>query len=99
MALQPLSLASATTKFDLTFTLFEGEDGLAGQVEYATDLFDATTVERLLGHLRNLLGELVEQPGAPLADLPLLGDEERRQLLAWSGEPFVHPREATIHGL
>ncbi|MEA2604413.1 MAG: hypothetical protein QOF89_5405 [Acidobacteriota bacterium] len=99
LILEPLGVESATTKFDLTFTLFEGEDGLAGQVEYATDLFDAATVERLLGHLHNLLEGIVATPGAPLEDVPLLGEEERRQLLAWSGEPFVHPREATIHGL
>ncbi len=99
LALEPLSLESATTKFDLTFTLFEVEDGLAGQVEYATDLFDATTIERLVRHLRNLLAGIAAAPGTPVADLPLLGEEESRQLLAWSGEAFVHPREATIHGL
>ncbi|HYX25229.1 MAG TPA: amino acid adenylation domain-containing protein, partial [Thermoanaerobaculia bacterium] len=99
LALEPLGQESATTKFDLTFTLFEGEDGLAGQAEYATDLFDRTTVERLLGHLRNLLAGIAAVPGSPLADLPLLGEEERRQLLAWSGAPFDYPREATIHGL
>ncbi len=43
LALEPLELASATTKFDLTFTLAEGEEGLAGRVEYASDLFDAAT--------------------------------------------------------
>jgi amino acid adenylation domain-containing protein len=99
LTFEPLSLASATTKFDLTFTLFEGEDGLAGQVEYATDLFDATTVEHLLGHLRNLLEGIVEDPGAPVEDLPMLDREERTQLLAWSGAAPDFPRQATIHGL
>jgi amino acid adenylation domain-containing protein len=99
LTLEPIDLASATTKFDLTFFLSAGEEGLAGRVEFATDLFDAATVERLTGHLRHLLASIVAAPEAPLADLPLLGDEERRQLLAWSGVPPVHPREATIHGL
>ncbi|HTG35428.1 MAG TPA: amino acid adenylation domain-containing protein [Thermoanaerobaculia bacterium] len=99
LALEPLELASATTKFDLTFTLAEGEEGLAGRVEYASDLFDAATIERLAGHLRNLLAGIVALPAAPLADLPLLGEEERSQLLAWSGAAPVHPRAATIPGL
>ncbi len=100
LVLEPLSVASATTKFDLTFTLFEAEDGLAGQVEYATDLFDAATVERLLGHLRNLLAGIAAVPGTLLEDLPLLGEGERRQILSeWSGAAPAFPRQATIHGL
>jgi len=99
LVLEPLGQESATTKFDLTFTLFEGEDGLAGQLEYATDLFDGATVERLLGHLRNLLEGIAAVPGSLLEELPLLGEEERRHLLAWSGAGLAHRREDTIHGL
>ncbi|MEA2604412.1 MAG: hypothetical protein QOF89_5404 [Acidobacteriota bacterium] len=99
LVFEPLGLASATTKFDLTFTLFEGEDGLAGQVEHATDLFDAATVERLLGHLRNLLAGIAADPGTPVEDLPLLSGMERGQLLAWSGVAPDFPRQTTIHGL
>jgi amino acid adenylation domain-containing protein len=99
LALEPLSQESATTKFDLTFTLFDVAGGLAGQLEYASDLFERTTVERLLGHFRSLLEGLVQAPGAALADLPLLGETERRQLLEWSGAPLHSSNEATIHGL
>jgi amino acid adenylation domain-containing protein len=98
LTLAPLLQESATTKFDLTFTLFEGEEGLAGQLEYASDLFERTTIERLLGHFRNLLAGIAAAPGAALADLPLLGEAERRQLLKWSGD-LREPREDTIHGL
>ncbi|HEV7509095.1 MAG TPA: amino acid adenylation domain-containing protein [Thermoanaerobaculia bacterium] len=98
LALEPVSQESATTKFDLTFTLFDGEDGLAGQLEYASDLFERTTVERLLGYFRNLLEGIAAVPGAALADLPLLGEVERAQILAWSGVPVVH-RGETLHGL
>jgi amino acid adenylation domain-containing protein len=94
LSLEPVDLASATTKFDLTFSLWEGGEGLAGRVEYATDLFDASTVERLLGHLRNLLAGIAAAPEAPLEELSLLGEEERHQLLAWSGAEPVHPRES-----
>ncbi|HSS52516.1 MAG TPA: amino acid adenylation domain-containing protein, partial [Thermoanaerobaculia bacterium] len=98
LTLEPLSPESATTKFDLTFTLFDGEDGFAGQLEYASDLFDRTTVERLLGHFRSLLEGMAASPGSLLEDLPLLGESERRQILEWSGAPVVH-REETLHGL
>ncbi|HLL48016.1 MAG TPA: condensation domain-containing protein, partial [Longimicrobiaceae bacterium] len=44
-----------TAKFDLTLEAFESADGVAGSIEYATDLFDAETVARLAGHFRVLL--------------------------------------------
>ncbi|HEV7787260.1 MAG TPA: condensation domain-containing protein, partial [Thermoanaerobaculia bacterium] len=99
LTLEPLSQESATTKFDLTFTLFDGEDGFTGQLEYATDLYDRPTVERLLGHLRNLAAAIAASSGIALEDLPLLAEVERRQILEWSGAPLHASSESTIHGL
>jgi amino acid adenylation domain-containing protein len=96
LALSPIATATATAKFDLTFTLEERGEEIAGWVEYAADLFDAATVERLIGHLRNLLAGIAAAPRSPLADLPLLGEGERRQLLAWSGAAPAHPLAASI---
>ncbi len=66
----------ATAKFDLTVFLDDGlTDGAAGglaiSVVYATDLFDPSTVSRLLQHFRELLGRAVETPDRPVADLDL----------------------------
>ncbi|MCP4657984.1 MAG: non-ribosomal peptide synthetase, partial [bacterium] len=41
-----------TAKFDLSFFLAQIGDALAGPLEYCTDLFDRTTMERLLDHYR-----------------------------------------------
>jgi amino acid adenylation domain-containing protein len=70
-----------TAKFDLSLLFEEGSDGLAGTVEYSTDLFDRATVRRLAGHLRVLLEAAAADPSARLSDLPLLAEAERRQLL------------------
>src|SRR6185369_8673786 len=48
LRLRPFAGAGTTAKFDLTLSLWEQGGGLAGAVEYATDLFDAVTVDRLL---------------------------------------------------
>ncbi len=67
--------------------------------EYRTDLFDAATIERMIGHYRTLLSAALAEPERRLSELPLLGDEERRQVLgAWSGAEAGHiwPREASI---
>jgi len=61
-------------------------------VEYATDLFDPTTVLRLCRHYRSLLAAVAADPGRRLAELPLLSAAERAQLVVeWNdhGADFV----------
>jgi amino acid adenylation domain-containing protein len=70
-----------SAKFDLTLTMTENERGVEGCFEYATDLFDASTIERMSGHFRELLNGAVAKPGLPIADLPLLPPAERKLLL------------------
>ncbi|MDP1666746.1 MAG: amino acid adenylation domain-containing protein [Methylobacter sp.] len=88
-----------TAKFDLTLELTETLHGLTGRVEYATDLFEAATIGRLIGHFQTLLEGIVGQPETRLSGLPLLTDSERRQLLEeWKG-PAVAVPERCIHQL
>nr|MDP9122323.1 amino acid adenylation domain-containing protein [Acidobacteriota bacterium] len=96
--LRPLVLSSGTANFDLTLVLQEDEQGLETALEYRTDLFDSTTIMRLLGQLERLLSAAVESPETPLLRLPLLGEGERFQVLCeWNDtEPEAH-REALLH--
>ena len=68
-------------KFDLTLTMTEKADGFSGFFEYNSDLFDAATIDRMIGHFKTLLGGIVRSPEQPISELPLLGDRERQQLL------------------
>ena len=62
--------------------------------EYATDLFDASTMERLARHFGNLLSEIVEHPEARLSDLPLLDEAERGQIVVeWNATEVAYPEE------
>src|SRR5262249_22133910 len=71
--------------FDLAFNLWETASGVAGQIEYSTDLFDAPTGARLARHFRTLLEGVVEDPDYTVSELPLLTEGERRQLtLDWN---------------
>jgi amino acid adenylation domain-containing protein len=89
-----------TSKFDLTLFLHEGPSGLYGDFEYATDLFDASTVDRLAGHLRVLLDGIVADPDARASELPLLGEVERHQLLSeWNATAADYPRDKCLHDL
>ncbi|HEX6289605.1 MAG TPA: amino acid adenylation domain-containing protein [Herpetosiphonaceae bacterium] len=81
LTVEPVRVETGTAKFDLAMLLSETADGLRGEVEYATDLFDAGTIERLVGHYQLLLTQIVADPTQPIMAVPLLDDAERRQLL------------------
>ena len=72
-----------TAHCDLTLYLFERDDGISGTLEYATDLFDRRTIERIAVHFQVLLEEFVAGPDLPISRLRLLKEDERRQILQW----------------
>ena len=90
---------NGTSKFDLTLTLMEGIDGLTGTAEYNTDLFDESTIDRLLGHYRTLLEAVVAVPDLELARLPLLTQAEKRQLDEWGLTRADYPEGECISEL
>ncbi|HKH43208.1 MAG TPA: amino acid adenylation domain-containing protein, partial [Thermoanaerobaculia bacterium] len=81
LSLAPLAVDSGVAKLDLTLTLGEA---LSGALEFNTDLFDASTAERLLARFAALLEAAAGAPGLPLNDLPLLLPAECLQLLEWN---------------
>ncbi|MBT2335408.1 amino acid adenylation domain-containing protein [Variovorax paradoxus] len=92
LSITPQPVAIDTAKFDLSFILDEqrGADGLpggiAGGIQYSTDLFDRGTVEAMAVRLARLLEEACDAPDEPIGSLAILSDEEQRRLLFdWSG--------------
>jgi amino acid adenylation domain-containing protein len=100
LSLSPVEIPVREAKFDLLLDLLEIGGPLAGGLEYAADLFDASTVDRLLQHYASLLAAAVETPDLPLSELPLMDSAQRWQILGeWSGnEPFRAPA-ACLHEL
>ncbi len=99
LTLTPLEVEGETTKFDLILAIRETASGLIGQVSYNTDLFDDSTISRMLGHYRTLLAAAVARPELRLSDLPLLTEAERHQLLTWNAGQAVYSVEACLHQL
>ncbi|MEW6510866.1 MAG: amino acid adenylation domain-containing protein [Bacteroidota bacterium] len=95
---EPLRVESETSKFDLSLTLYE-ENGLRGFFEYATDLFDPPTIQRMSGHFQTLLRAICEHPDTPLSRLPILTDEERSALLSSAIRPRFARTPQPIHEL
>jgi amino acid adenylation domain-containing protein len=81
LAIDYLKLESQTANFDLSLDIYETESGIAGVIEYSTDLFDAATISRMVGHFINLLSAITANPQQPISQLPLLSPSERDWLL------------------
>ncbi len=89
-----------TAKFDLTLSLTADGEGLRGELEYNTDLFERGTIQRTLRHFQTLLEGVTADPGQRIGELPLLTEAERHQLLVeWNDTRTDYPRERCIHEL
>ncbi|HXR64544.1 MAG TPA: amino acid adenylation domain-containing protein, partial [Ktedonobacteraceae bacterium] len=75
-----LNTERSTTKFDLTLNIASSPHGLRCGVEYRTDLFEERSMARFLEQYQRVLEAVVEAPETRLGELPLLGEQERRDL-------------------
>ncbi|WP_338493620.1 amino acid adenylation domain-containing protein [Pseudomonas trivialis] len=90
---------SQTTHFDLSLDTHESADGLWAAFTYATDLFDGTTIERLAHHWQALLQAVVDDPRSVLAQLPMLGEAQRRVMLEDWNAPASGVAAQAVHRL
>ncbi|MFN6464051.1 MAG: non-ribosomal peptide synthetase [Nostoc sp. DedVER02] len=100
LTVSPLVVKSTTTKFDLTLGMENTATGLVGTWEYNTDLFDASTIERMTGHFVTLLEGIIANPEERISQLPLLTEFEQHQLLVeWTDTQVDYPQDLCIHQL
>ncbi|MBT55573.1 MAG: hypothetical protein CMF72_19515 [Mameliella sp.] len=67
---------------DMTWFVRQSEGRIMGAIEYRTDIYLPETVKRLLARLEAILRHAVDHPETPVADFPLLSDQERDTLLS-----------------
>jgi amino acid adenylation domain-containing protein len=95
-------MEGGVAKFDLMLYLEEGPRQVFGAIEYARDLFDHSTIERLGQHLQRLLDAIVADPDQPVSCLALMLPDEARQsagpLAARAPHGAVHERIAAQAG-
>ncbi len=86
-----------TAKFEMTLTMLETRDGLRGSVNYNRDLFDGTTIERMMQHWTRLLEAVAADATQRLSELPMLSGAEQQQLLVeWNDTASEYARELTV---
>ena len=97
LTITPLQIDSGTAKFDLALSMENAADGsLRGFLNYNTDLFEAETISRMLGHFQTLLEGIVANPDCSLSTLPMLTEAERRKLLHDWNRPAAPLSYATL---
>jgi amino acid adenylation domain-containing protein len=86
-------------RFDLTVSLWEFSERIAGGVEYATALYEKATIERYMEYWRRMLEGMVAASGQIVDCLELLPEGERNQLLyEWNQTDAVYPQRC-VHEL
>ncbi|MBD2510596.1 non-ribosomal peptide synthase/polyketide synthase [Nostoc muscorum FACHB-395] len=96
----PLPVKLTTSRFDLTLIMQNSPTGLIGLWEYSTDLFDASTIDRMTSHFVTLLEGIVANPQQQISQLPLLSEVEQQKLLfEWNDTQVDYPLDQCIHQL
>jgi amino acid adenylation domain-containing protein len=100
LSVSKLDLDRGTAQLDLSLQLREGTERVRGHFEYNTDLFDASTIDRLADHFQMLLEGIARDPEQRILELPLLSPPEKHQILVeWNDTSKDYPHHACIHQL
>ncbi|MBP1473179.1 amino acid adenylation domain-containing protein [Frateuria sp. MAH-13] len=87
-------------KYDLSLYLTETERGLRADLEYATDLFDESSMARLLDHYQTLLEAVVATPERAVGQLSMVAPAEHERLMTWATPPGATESDAAcVHRL
>src|SRR5262249_25240606 len=77
LEVEPLRVKTRTTHFDLLLFIDDRDGHLSGTLEYNTDLFEESSIRRILRHYERLLEAVVAEPARPVSQLQLLSAEEQ----------------------
>ena len=99
LQVEEYNLDLPTSKFDLVMIVAEDGEGATVQLNYATDLFEAATMRRALGHYETLLRAAVENPERRICELPLMTQREIEQLRNWNQTERDYPRDKGVADL
>ncbi len=96
LKLDLVPVLSPTAQTDLTIWLVENREGLSGALNYSTDLFERTTIQRMLGRYRHLLESVLRDPQQPIGRLELLPADEVAQIAGWNSTNAEYPSDRTV---
>ena len=95
LEITPLDIGNQT-RFDLELHIWAEPDCLFGNFIYSKDLFEQSTIDRMLRHFETLLAGIAANPEARLSELPLMSDEEQKQFREWNQTSSEYERDRCV---
>ena len=93
-------LENTPVRFDLEVYLWESSDSITGNFIYKTDIFEKSTIKRMLRHFLAILEGIAHNQDQRVSELPLISEIERQQLLIeWNNTDADYPKNSCIHEL
>jgi amino acid adenylation domain-containing protein/non-ribosomal peptide synthase protein (TIGR01720 family) len=100
VVLETIDITTHIAKYDLSLTVAGDEHGLGGVFEYSTDLFDRSTIEKMIEHFKILLAEVIANPNQRISRLRILSEAERGRILYDLNDTAVaYPLDTCVHRL
>jgi amino acid adenylation domain-containing protein len=97
LRIKEMPFETGIAKLDLSVEVWEDSE-FHCQFEYNTDLFERSTIRRMLGHFEKLLTAVVENPDLGLGQIPIISTEEQRQVLFdWNRTAADYSRDLPLH--
>ncbi|MBV9774929.1 MAG: amino acid adenylation domain-containing protein, partial [Gemmatimonadetes bacterium] len=98
LGMESLFRMGESAKFDLSLTMSEEGEEIDGTLSYRAELWEESTIERMAGHLARLLAAVAADPGRRLSEVDVLGEAERRRVLAeWSTAEVPAALDVPVH--
>lgn len=97
VAMETLPAPHVTSRFDMLLSLNDNGGAVVGKLEYATSLFDESTVLRYLDQWRMILQGMVDDEAAEVDSLPMLGERERTLMLHDWNRVATQQDERPVH--
>lgn len=93
-----VEINSYTSRFDLTYWMWDSPEGIQGLIQYNTDLFEYGTIERMFNNFSVLLEDIVKEPEKKVSDFEILSSDEKNTLLhSWNNTKADYPKDKCIH--
>ena len=100
LELRDVQRNESPAQFDLNFEFSDAGEHFTASAVFNTDLFDQSTIARMVSHFQNLLSEMLAGPDRLVAELEMLSESERHQILfEWNDTAAAYPSERCLHEL
>ena len=87
LTLKAVESETVAAKFDLTLVFKEDADGrLSGELAYDSDLFEPSTIGRILDSYKQVIDALIEDEAQAIAHIEVIDEKQKQQLSLWRGD-------------